>query len=114
MPPQLRWFIRTTFMPAANPFSRDAQHVMRFAGALQAMDNDDGQGVLPVRLPVTLAKYLDSGFDFDQPLFARRQRNPAAKEKSCRWFAHGRRAESAGARKYWRAVNPGFANCPPR
>ncbi len=61
---------------------RDAQHVFRFAGALQTMHDDDGQRILPVRLPMALAQHADAGLDFDQAFLVRRQREMATEQEA--------------------------------
>lgn len=46
------------------------------------MDDDDGQGVLTVGLPVTVAENPYSGFNFHQPRLASGQCNPPPQEEA--------------------------------
>ena len=81
MPPQLRWFMRTTFMPAAKPFR-----------AIPSMYCDSldpsspcttiSVSALPVLLPVTVAQHRNARFHFDQALFGGRQVDSAREKES--------------------------------
>ena len=61
MPPQLRMFMRTTFIPASHALLPVPITYPRFAGALEAMHHDQRHGAGAVRLPVTMAEHLDVG-----------------------------------------------------
>src|SRR6202035_3372628 len=60
----------------------DAQHVLRFAGALEAVHNNRSERFFPLRLPVAMTQHLHAGFDFDQTPFGWRQRNSPRQKKA--------------------------------
>ena len=79
MPPQLRWFMRTTFMPAAKPF-RAIPNMYCDSLISKAMHHDQRQRS-PVFLPVTVAQHRNAGFHFDQALLSCLQVDSPRKKK---------------------------------
>ena len=75
----------------------DAEHVLRIARPFEPVHNNDGQRVRSIRLPVAVAKHLDAGRDFDQPLLRRRQMKTSRDQESWRPSARVRRATSGAA-----------------
>ena len=82
VPPQLRWFIRTTFMPERQALGGNPQHVAGIARAFEAVDDDDRQRVLPLALPVAMGQNLDARLDFDQARLGRWQSDAAREEEA--------------------------------
>src|SRR3989442_6185485 len=60
----------------------ETQHVLRFAGALEPVDDDYGEGLGPVLLPITVAEDFYPGLNFDKPLFGMRQKDFPLEEKA--------------------------------
>ena len=58
------------------------QHVGGIARALEAVDDDHRQRILPVALPVAMDQDLDAGFDFDEARLGRRQSEAAGEEEA--------------------------------
>jgi len=46
------------------------------------VNNDDGQRVLPIGLPMALAQNANAGLDFDVAFFRKRQINPPGKKET--------------------------------
>src|SRR5580704_5310872 len=76
MPPQLRWFMRTTFIPAASK----AQHILRFARSLQPVNHNQGQPA-PILLPVTVAKDRNARLYFDRAFLGDGEMDSAGKKE---------------------------------
>src|SRR5207302_8978355 len=60
----------------------DTQHVLCFAGALEPVDDDYGEGLGPVLLPITVAEDFYPGLNFDKPLFGMWQKDFPLEEKA--------------------------------
>ena len=69
-------------MPSGGPFMRDTGHVLRIAGALQPVNDDDGEGILSVALPMAVAEDSDAGFHFDTTGFWRGNIEATAQKKA--------------------------------
>ena len=52
-------------------FLRNAAHVAGVTGAFKAMNDDQGEGLTAVRLPVTLAENADSGRNLEIAVFGK-------------------------------------------
>ena len=73
VPPQLRMFMRTTFMPASHAL---LPVPITYCESLEPSRPCTTTSVIAlgaVRLPVTMAEHLDFGLDPKQPLFRRRK-----------------------------------------
>ena len=60
----------------------NAQHVLRVAGALEAMQGDQGQCILSVCLPMAVAQHLYSRFHFNQAFFRNRNTDSPLQEEA--------------------------------
>src|SRR5207247_11286807 len=58
------------------------QHVLCCAGALEPVDDDYGEGLGPVLLPITVAEDFYPGLNFYKPLFGMRQKDFPLEEKA--------------------------------
>src|SRR5689334_19484392 len=65
------------------PFCGYSHSVRRVARPFQSMDDDDGERLGAIRLPMAVAKHLNASFHLNEALFRRRQMQLTLQKKSC-------------------------------
>ena len=64
------------------PFFSDSKHVFRFRRSLKPVNNDHGECTFAVRLPVTMAKHVNTRLNFNESLVGFQQRNAPRKQET--------------------------------
>ena len=108
MPPQPRMFIRTTFQPPPGP-AAGSNHILRFAGSLQPVHDDQRQPLLPLRLPVAVAQNPHLRLDLEEPFLGLRAVRWRASGSFLQSSGHGHRAKSGAAQTRWQPAQSGRA-----
>ena len=57
--------------PRMERFLGNAEHISRFAGAFEAVNDNNGQRVRSIRLPMAMAKHPDARRNLDQAFLGR-------------------------------------------